>query len=85
MFLLWESLEREIGMDIQMNRIENPNPLLNAEEVAQELQISIALAYRLIQQKKIRAVRIGRLVRVRKHDLDQFIEQQTTGGNPDLG
>lgn len=67
-------------MDILMNRTENANPLLNAEEVAQELQISIALAYRLIQQKKIRAVRIGRLVRVRKKDLDRFIEQQTSGG-----
>lgn len=72
-------------MDIPMNRTENANPLLNAEEVAQQLQISIALAYRLIQQKKIRAVRIGRLVRVRKNDLDQFIEQQTSGGLPDLG
>lgn len=71
-------------MDIPMNRNENANPLLNAEEVAQELQISIALAYRLIQQKKIRAVRIGRLVRVRKNDLNQFIEQQTSGGLPDL-
>jgi excisionase family DNA binding protein len=73
-------MERKVEMDILMNRTENANPLLNAEEVAQELQISIALAYRLIQQKKIRAVRIGRLVRVRKKDLDRFIEQQTSGG-----
>ncbi len=67
-------------MDIAMIRPENPNPLLNAEEVAQHLQVSIALAYRLIQRGQIRAVRIGRLVRVRKHDLERFIEQQTTGG-----
>ena len=67
-------------MDIPMNPAENPNPLLDAEEVAQQLRISIALAYRLIQRGQIRSVRIGRLVRVRKQDLDRFIEQQTSGG-----
>ncbi len=58
----------------------NTNPLLRGEEVAEQLQISIALAYRLMQKGKIRSVRIGRLVRVRQHDLDRFIEQQTSGG-----
>lgn len=67
-------------MDILMNPPENPNPLLDAEEVAQQLRISIALAYRLIQRGQIRSVRIGRLVRVRKNDLERFIEQQTSGG-----
>jgi excisionase family DNA binding protein len=68
-------------MDIPMSQPENPNPLLTADKVAEQLQISIALAYRLIQQGKIRSVRIGRLVRVRKFDLEKFIEQQTFGGS----
>lgn len=70
-------------MDIPMNPAENPNPLLDAEEVAQQLRVSIALAYRLIQRGQIRSVRIGRLVRVRQHDLDRFIEQKTSGGTFD--
>lgn len=70
----------EAVMDIPMNPPEYPNPLLDAEEVAQQLRISIALAYRLIQRGQIRSVRIGRLVRVRKNDLERFIAQQTSGG-----
>jgi excisionase family DNA binding protein len=58
----------------------NPSPeyyeediLLTCEDVAHQLNVSLAFAYRLVQRGEIPAVRIGRLVRVRSIDLQQFI------------
>ena len=48
--------------------------LLRANEVAEILNISLALAYRLMQMGEIRCVRIGTAVRVRPEDLDAYIK-----------
>ena len=48
-------------------------PLLKASEVASKLNISKALAYRLMQRGEIRCVRIGNAVRVRPEDLQAFV------------
>lgn len=48
--------------------------LLRAREVAKILNVSQALAYRLIQMGEIPCVRIGTAVRVRPEDLDAYIE-----------
>ena len=41
------------------------SPLLTAKEVARELNVSLSMAYALIQRGEIRKVRIGNCVRVR--------------------
>lgn len=58
------------------------NRLLRAEDVAEQLQISLTHAYRLMEQGVIRSVRFGRVVRVRAGDLNAFIEEHisSTGG-----
>jgi len=48
--------------------------LLNATEIAHILNISRAMAYRLMQLGKIRTVSIGTAKRVRRTDLRTFIE-----------
>lgn len=48
--------------------------LLRANEVARVLNISRALAYRLMQTGKIPTVRINRSVRVRREDLESNIQ-----------
>jgi len=48
--------------------------LLNATEIAHFLNISRAMAYRLMQFGKIRTVSIGTARRVRRKDLLIFIE-----------
>ena len=53
-------------------------PLLKAAEVAKILNISQAMAYRLIQIGKIRAVQIGKGRRGRSQDLRQYIESNLT-------
>lgn len=50
-------------------------PLLNAEQVANILNISKAMAYRLMQRNEIRTVRMGRACRVHPQDLSDYIEE----------
>jgi len=48
--------------------------LLRAVDVAQRLNISRAMAYRLMQQGDIPIVRVGHSVRVRSCDLEDYIQ-----------
>jgi excisionase family DNA binding protein len=54
--------------------------LLKAPQVAEILNISRAMAYRLIQIGEIRSVQIGAARRVRQEDLDLYIEVNLTPG-----
>jgi excisionase family DNA binding protein len=49
--------------------------LLKAVDIARILNISKALAYRLIQQGEIPAVRINHAVRVKPSDLEEFVNR----------
>jgi excisionase family DNA binding protein len=49
--------------------------LLTGREVARKLNISKSFAFLLMQRGEIPTVHLGRLVRVRQEDLEQFIEQ----------
>lgn len=49
--------------------------LLKASDVAKVLNVSTALAYRLMQTGEIACVRIGVAVRVRPQDLATYIER----------
>lgn len=57
--------------------MENTNTqftnLLTGEEIAKILNVSRAYAYQLMRQRMIPTVKIGRSVRVRQEDLEQFI------------
>ena len=53
-------------------------PLLKAVDVAKVLNISLPMAYKLIQIGEIRAVQIGKGRRVRPQDLRRYIESNLT-------
>jgi excisionase family DNA binding protein len=55
--------------------------LLTANDVARKLNISQSLAYRLMQVNLIPVVRLGRAVRVRPQDLDEFIKSRLSDSN----
>jgi excisionase family DNA binding protein len=57
---------------IQTNS-ENNFSLLTAQDIAKCLQVSEAMAYQLMQRREIPTVKIGRSVRVRPVDLENFI------------
>jgi len=54
--------------------LRDDEQLLNATDVAHFLNISRAMAYRLMQHGKIRTVSIGTAKRVRTKDLRNFVE-----------
>jgi excisionase family DNA binding protein len=60
------------------NPLLNQEPLLKASEVAAILKVSKAMAYRLMQQGKIRTVHIESARRVRPSDLEEYIEKNLT-------
>jgi putative molybdopterin biosynthesis protein len=45
------------------------------EEVAKMLKIAYLTVYRWIQKKKLKAVKAGKQYRIRKEDLDNFMEK----------
>jgi excisionase family DNA binding protein len=49
--------------------------LLKAKEVADILQVSRSMAYRMMQRGEIPTVRVGSAVRVRSSDLEEFIKK----------
>ena len=63
------------------NNIRNER-LLKADDVSRILNISRALAYRLLKQGEIPTVRINHAVRVKPADLEEYIQRshKTLGG-----
>jgi excisionase family DNA binding protein len=55
------------------NACEPRDRLLTGDEVAEILKCSRSFAYQLMRQREIPTVRLGRAVRVRRQDLDNFI------------
>ncbi len=51
------------------------NRLMTAEQVAKELQVHHLTVLKLIKQKKLKAIRIGRVYRIRENDLDAFLNK----------
>ena len=61
--------------------LRDTEQLLNASDIAHILNISRAMAYRLMQLGMIRSVSIGTAKRVRPKDLDDFILQNLVPRN----
>lgn len=51
--------------------------LLTVAEVAEMLRVSTMTVYRLIRTGQLPAVRVGRSYRVRRGDLESYLEEQT--------
>ena len=57
----------------------DPDPLLDKRQVAQRLNVGPCFVERLIAEKRIPYVKVGRHVRVRALAIDAFIGQNTVG------
>lgn len=53
---------------------------LKVPEVAERLQVEYRTVYKLIQQGKLRAIRVGRLWRVPSVALDDYLRKSTHAG-----
>jgi len=54
------------------------NRLLRVDEVADMLAVSSAYIYLLVQQYEIPAVKMGRSIRLKKEDIDAYIDANVT-------
>jgi excisionase family DNA binding protein len=50
---------------------------LTVSEAAEQLDVSPDTIYRLVSQRLMSCVRVGKLVRLRREHLDAFLEKQT--------
>ena len=50
--------------------------LLNAQEVAAALNMGLSTVYMLVERGELPSIRIGRSVRIRPEDLENFIESK---------
>jgi excisionase family DNA binding protein len=53
-------------------------PLLTVQEASKRLSVSQSQIYRLIATGKLTAIRIGKSIRIRNEDLDNFTCQNQT-------
>jgi excisionase family DNA binding protein len=65
-----------------LDQFLSPPRLLEVAHVAHRLSASQEFVRRLIREGKLRAIRIGRRWRVDPADLEAFIDQQRTAGEP---
>lgn len=64
-----------------MNNSAIEKEVLTVSQVADYLQLSEMTTYKLVQEGKIPAFKIGRSWRVKKGDLEALIERLKKGGN----
>lgn len=52
--------------------------LLTTDQVAQYLKIKLPRVYELVAARKLKAYRVGRQLRFRRRDIEEFLEGHTT-------
>lgn len=60
--------------DQEIYDLLNSERLLTGDEVANILNVSSSFAYKLIRERKLTCIKLGRAVRVRPSDLTKFIK-----------
>jgi excisionase family DNA binding protein len=62
---------------------EKPKRLLSADELARELGVGRTTAYDLLWSGQIKSLKLGRLRKVRREDLEAYIETRLELGEHD--
>ncbi|HEV8348116.1 MAG TPA: helix-turn-helix domain-containing protein [Vicinamibacterales bacterium] len=52
----------------------------DVREVAERLKMDVSYVYKLVKRGELTAFKQGRVVRVRREDLERFIQQRLNGG-----
>ncbi len=60
--------------------MDEEHRLLTVREVADTMRVSTMTVYRLIRSGALRATRVGKHFRVRRNDLEGYLESQSTRG-----
>ena len=73
------------GSDQERPTAHESIDLLTVPEVAELLRISRNLAYELVAQHQLPAVRFGRVIRVPRNALAEWVQQKSSQSPPGLG
>ena len=65
-----------------MTAVSTDHSLMTVREVAETMRVSTMTVYRLIKSGDLRALRVGAHFRIRRVDLDAFLEAHTTEAFP---
>lgn len=71
--------------NLQTNKQATPRPLLKVTEAARYLAVCERTIWSLVAEGAIPAVRFGKVVRIDKADLDEFIQRMKTGDARRIG
>lgn len=63
--------------DIGAIRIDDLPDVLTVTQLAKVLRISKNTAYKLVREGRIRIKRLGRIIRISKHDLLIFVDRKS--------
>ncbi len=55
--------------------------LLTAREVAEAMRVSTMTVYRLIKSGELRAIRVGKHLRIRESDVASYLETRVVGAH----
>jgi len=66
------------GCAVKQSADHSKNEFLSVTEVADWLSISRPMVYKLIQSGKLRAIKVGRRLLIRKIDVEEYIEMNKT-------
>lgn len=75
-----EPMRRTVGPRPVLRPATKPSDWLSIEEVAKILGVHRNTAYRWAQDAHFRAYRFGRTIRVRRGDIEQFVEGSVIEG-----
>lgn len=56
---------------------EKRKDIMNVEGLMDYLNIGRTTAYKLLKSKKIKALRIGRIYRISKQSVDEYVQQES--------
>ncbi len=58
--------------------VDESRKLLTPAEVAETLQVKLPRIYEAVHDRRLPAIKVGRLLRFRPQDLETFLERSTT-------
>ena len=64
------------------DKMRTEKPFLSVREVADYLDIDYKTVYRLVRKGEIPAVKVGGMYRVRRSELEGYLDRQTVAGEP---
>jgi excisionase family DNA binding protein len=73
-----------MGIESSSSQIDDEAGFLTIDEVLVYLKVKSRTIYRLINIGSLPAVRVGRQWRIRRRDLDAWLDSQRVGGPTDV-